>query len=261
MIASPSQTPSNHPEPPSGPPFPPFRPDPAKLEQLLQSLLSPYASLSDVAANNDTTLAALTTWMAMPESQTLLDQVESAGYRRARMAGSNLLTDAVNSLSCALRGHVEIETRHYAQLDYFKIRIYERARVNARKAAWLLYRISRSHPALPIDPATQLKLEEARLERARLKAESRAESRAQLKHEPRADYKAQSAPESPPPSPSLRSTPSLRHSVTESLPPTDSLPSVALRDLRGEISPSSPSEPLDDLNTTLITCGISLDSS
>jgi hypothetical protein len=225
--------------------------------------------------------------------------MESACYRHARMAAAHSLPEAVKALTLILNCASEAEASIPIPREPRGILLRERARTNTRKAAWLLYRISRSHPAIPIDPATRLKLEEARLERARLKAELKAQLKAQhaanLAPQPAAsthttqsplqfppesipasnsgpdfDPGVLSTPRSPSPSsetPSLPPTDPLRHSVTESLtptqslPPTDTLPSVALRELRGEILSSSPNEPLDDHDTTLLPCGMTSDTS
>jgi hypothetical protein len=223
------------------------------------------------------------------------------------MAAAHSLPEAVKALTLILNCASEAEASIPIPREDRGILIRERSRTNTRKAAWLLYRISRSHPAIPIDLATRIKLEEARTERARLKAELKAQSKAQYAATPSAQPAANLAPQpaastnttqsplqfppesipasnsgpdfdpgvlstprSPSPSsetPSLPPTDPLRHSVTESLtptqslPPTDTLPSVALRELRGEILSSSPNEPLDDHDTTLLPCGMTSDTS
>ncbi|QYK47806.1 MAG: hypothetical protein KF838_13570 [Phycisphaeraceae bacterium] len=132
----------------------PFNPSPEQIHDVLNDIVSPYASLADVAANNNTTVHALSAWIALAETQTMLDQIEQAAYRRARVSAACLLTDAVNSLSFTLRAHVDAESNEPLGRSTEALHIRQRQRTDARKASWLLYRIARAYPAIPIDPTT-----------------------------------------------------------------------------------------------------------
>ena len=132
----------------------PFNPSPEQLHDVLNDIVSPYASLVDVAANNNTTVHALSAWIALSETQAMLDQIEQAAYRRARVSAACLLTDAVNSLSFTLRAHVDAESNEPLGRSTEALHIRQRQRTDARKASWLLYRIARAYPAIPIDPNT-----------------------------------------------------------------------------------------------------------
>jgi hypothetical protein len=270
---------------PSRGPFAPFRPDAQALETILSQLISSIHSLDSIAACHNTSVGALTLWMSRPDVQPILDQLESGCYRHARLAAAHELPKAVNALSLILSCASEAEASIPIPREPRGIILRERSRTNTRKAAWLLYRISRSHPSIPIDPATRLKLEQIRLERAQQRAANRILSPV-LTHSPERTSSPMSAPapmnaqatarvapipsepiaperdeeplpaKAPAPSPSSPS-PSLRSTPSQPLVS----PSVALRDLRGEASSLSPPEPLDDHHATLIPCGITLDSS
>ncbi|QYK47098.1 MAG: hypothetical protein KF838_09920 [Phycisphaeraceae bacterium] len=119
-------------------------------ESLLIALADPDASLNSVARQFNISLAALTIWLARPEIQARVREMETGASTHTRLASSLNLSSAVRVLVRilddfhALARSKPDPTTHLSDLDYI------RASERARKAAYHLYRLSR---IVPIDAA------------------------------------------------------------------------------------------------------------
>jgi len=122
-----------------------FNPPASKLTDLIRDLASENLSLVDIAHYNDTTIEALTLWMARLEIQAQLFAIQTAAAFKSRIAATVLLARAVNAIDTILtnasRDSAEPGTpSHNATL---------RANRDARRAAWLLHRIANFFPHSP----------------------------------------------------------------------------------------------------------------
>ncbi len=128
-------------------PTSPFNPDPATTDALLQSIAADYSlSLTDIAAQHNTTIEALTAWLTRDDIDERLTAIESACARRARLTAANHLPavahvakQALEEASDVLRLPPDYRTQH-------SIALRIRATESARKAAALLLRIANFTP-------------------------------------------------------------------------------------------------------------------
>ncbi len=138
-----------------------FNPDPATSDAILQSIAADYSlSLTDFAAQHNTTIEALTAWLTREDIDERLSAIESACARRARLTAANHLPavahvakQALEEASDVLRLPPDYRTQH-------SIALRIRATESARKAAALLLRIANftpgprrvRHHAAPMSP-------------------------------------------------------------------------------------------------------------
>ncbi|MCW5769841.1 MAG: hypothetical protein KIT19_14290 [Phycisphaeraceae bacterium] len=117
-------------------------------DAILTALADPDASLNSVARQFNISLATLTIWLARPDIQARVREMETGASTHTRLASSLNLSSAVRVLvrilddfNALARSKPDPAT-HLSDPDY--IRVSERA----RKAAYHLYRLSR---IVPID--------------------------------------------------------------------------------------------------------------
>ncbi|QYK46916.1 MAG: hypothetical protein KF838_08975 [Phycisphaeraceae bacterium] len=119
-------------------------------DAILSALADPECSLNSVARQFNLSLAALTLWLARPEIQARVREMETGASTHTRLASSLNLSSAVRVLVRILDDfHALARSKpdpatHLSDLDYI------RASERARKAAYHLYRLSR---IVPIDAA------------------------------------------------------------------------------------------------------------
>ncbi|QYK47575.1 MAG: hypothetical protein KF838_12385 [Phycisphaeraceae bacterium] len=138
------------------------------IDALLNDVLSPNHSLTSAAAKHNLPLEALTLWLALPETRARLAAMDEAGSAHVRTVASLNLSTSVHTLvqimadfralAAARSANREIGSHSDTPPDPDDI-IYLRASIHARKAAWLLYQLSRSgtpsarkaaHTSLPL---------------------------------------------------------------------------------------------------------------
>ncbi len=128
-------------------PLQPFQPDAATTDAILQSIAADYSlSLTDIAAQHQTTIEALTAWLTREDIDERLTAIESACARRARLTAANHLPavahvakQALEEASDVLRLPPDYRTQHAIALRI-------RATESARRAAALLLRIANFTP-------------------------------------------------------------------------------------------------------------------
>lgn len=198
-------------------------------ESLLHSLADPEASLASVARRFNISLASLTLWLARPETQARVREMESGASTHIRLAASLNLSSAVRVLVRILDDFNTLARTNPDPTDADYIRASERA----RKAAYHLYRLSRLVPISESDLArarTHITPAPARV--ACLGVDQACPDPTSV---PSHGCESAAMPPDRASAPSALKDDSL--SPSSSASPTNP-PSVALRDLRGE-SPSS----------------------
>jgi len=156
---APSETPSD-PTPETHAPDFNLR-DPRQIETILDLFTDPDLSLRDIADQSNTTLQALTLWLARPEITEQLLDLECASVRRARFNISFALPKIAHALSRSLdqaTAEAERLDRLANNFPCFTLRL--RYRENIRKSVSHLLRIS------GFDPTAKHRAESERRRRA-----------------------------------------------------------------------------------------------
>jgi len=127
---------------------PDFAPrDPQEIQAVLDLFTDPDLSLRDIAEENNTTIHALSLWLARPDIAEQLLDLECASVRRARFNISFALPKIANALSQSLE-QATAEAEHLDRLaknfPCFTLRL--RYRENIRKSVAHLLRISGFDP-------------------------------------------------------------------------------------------------------------------
>src|SRR5882724_6290760 len=138
-----------------------FAPKDDQVPLILEHLNSPFASLDDVAASNNTNVAALSAWLMTDEIQEHQRTTDAAAIHRARSLAARQLHTAVNLLTFIIEASVEEERTAPPLNDELKPPPYATSKVNpprralvrlrardtARKSVELLLVITRLNPA------------------------------------------------------------------------------------------------------------------
>jgi hypothetical protein len=117
-------------------------------ESLLHSLADPEASLASVARQFNIPLGSLTLWLARPDTQARVRELESGAATHIRLAASLNLSSAVRVLVRILDDFHTLARSNPDPKALPNDPNYIRASERARKAAYHLYRLSR---LVPID--------------------------------------------------------------------------------------------------------------
>ena len=115
-------------------------------DAILQSLADPDASLASVARAHNITVAALTLWLARPDIQARVREMEAGAAAHVRLASSLNLSSAVRVLVRILDDFDALSRTHTDAAARTADPDYIRASERARKAAYHLYRLSRVIP-------------------------------------------------------------------------------------------------------------------
>ena len=124
-----------------------FNPSAEDAERLLTLMNDEAYSLADIASGANTSIEALTCWLARPDIAQRLSNLESAAARRTRLVAGNRMMFVVTTLARILEEYNEDEYKNPYQHGPHGHELKRRAHETARKAAALLYRLSRYHPA------------------------------------------------------------------------------------------------------------------
>jgi hypothetical protein len=206
---APSETPSDPTPETHAPDFNPR--DPRQIQSILDLFTNPDLSLRDIADQSNTTLQALTLWLARPDITEQLLDLECVSVRRARFNISFALPKIANALSQSLE-QATAEAEHLDRLannfPCFTLRL--RYRENIRKSVSHLLRIS------GFDPTAKHRSESERRRRAEQTAQWRERCGLSMldKFDEPSDPSASPIPQSEIPNPKSDSTPS-------SHPPSD----------------------------------------
>ena len=128
----------------AAPAFVPFTPaDERQTADVLSCLGDPDLTLADAAHRHNTTLAALTLWMAQPEIAARLDALESAFARKTRLGVADALPGVASTLVEIVRDTLD-ELTHIPKNPHSTRSLEQRsrARESGRKAAALLLRLA-----------------------------------------------------------------------------------------------------------------------
>lgn len=134
-------------------------------DALLADILSPHHSLASAAARHNIPLEAVTLWLALPETRARLAAMDEAGSRHVQTLATLNLSASVHTLvqiMADFRALAATRSSEAAPGDALALgasppepsppapiqapddATYLRASIHARKAAWLLYQLSRS---------------------------------------------------------------------------------------------------------------------
>ena len=80
----------------------PFSPDPAAAAQVIDDLANPDLSLRDIAQEHGASLESLTLWLARPEIDERIANLESAMARRTRLISHNCFPAVITTLKAIL---------------------------------------------------------------------------------------------------------------------------------------------------------------
>ncbi len=124
-----------------------FNPDPATADAILQSIAAEYSlSLTDIAAQHNTTIEVLTAWLTREDIDERLSAIESACARRARLTAANHLPAVAHVAKQALEEASDVLRLPPDYRTHHSIALRIRATESARRAAALLLRIANFIP-------------------------------------------------------------------------------------------------------------------
>ncbi|CAG0981479.1 hypothetical protein PHYC_01790 [Phycisphaerales bacterium] len=131
-----------------------FNPSAQVAAHILEALCDPQYSLLAVARMHDATLDALLAWMDRPDIQARMARAQTATSRRNRLAATSLLHRVLTGLERSVDEYIdEVANDPLDPTDRSAREQRRRSRETSRKASWLIYLISRSHPTpAPTDP-------------------------------------------------------------------------------------------------------------
>lgn len=127
-------------------PGPFFNPDPEATDRVLHDLSQPNLSLLEVAEAHETSVQALTLFMARPDIAERLDTIDSAVSRRARHIAANHLGFGARTLATILEEYTDEALNTPVAPNTAAREQRRHARETARKAVSLLLRIAHYHP-------------------------------------------------------------------------------------------------------------------
>lgn len=123
---------------------PSFAPDPLVADRVLDALADPDITLRDVAEQFDTSIEALTLWMARPDIAARIAAIQAAAVTRVRLIATNFLASAVSTLLSVIDDYREhISRQPVRPTDSHAVAEHRRARDGARRSIQLLNRIAR----------------------------------------------------------------------------------------------------------------------
>lgn len=123
---------------------PSFAPDPLVADRVLDALADPDITLRDVANSFDTSIEALTLWMARPDIAARIAAIQAAAVTRVRLIATNFLASAVSTLLSVIDDYREhISRQPVRPTDSHAVAEHRRARDGARRSIQLLNRIAR----------------------------------------------------------------------------------------------------------------------
>jgi hypothetical protein len=129
-----------------------FNPDPTLTDKILKSFFDDHASLADIAGRADTTLDALTAWLARPDILARTRNFESACAVRLRITALNRLHHAVDACTIILQEFKD-SACHEAAIQQGRggspSEHIRRDRETARKASQLMLRFATFDPTRP----------------------------------------------------------------------------------------------------------------
>lgn len=126
------------------PAAPSFAPDPLVADRVLDALADPDITLRDVAEQFDTSIEALTLWMARPDIAARIAAIQAAAVTRVRLIATNFLASAVSTLLSVIDDYREhISRQPVRPTDAHAVAEHRRARDGARRSIQLLNRIAR----------------------------------------------------------------------------------------------------------------------
>jgi hypothetical protein len=129
-----------------------FNPDPTLTNRIFSSFYEPNTSFADIAHQHNTTLEALTAWLARPDIAERMANLENACAARMRMVAIGRLHHAIEACTIVLREFADgacheeglKQGRGYSPAEHLR-----RDRENARKTSLLLLRLARFDPTRP----------------------------------------------------------------------------------------------------------------
>ncbi len=123
-----------------------FRPTPEVQALVLSQLADHNHSLISIAAYHDITIEALTLWMARPEINQAIANIENAASRHLRLAATCQLPRTIPILLAVLRAYEWEESHQILDKSFRSLRISLAQRHTALRATSLLLRLSRHTP-------------------------------------------------------------------------------------------------------------------
>ncbi len=123
-----------------------FNPSPEIHALILSQLADHNHSLISIAAYHDITIEALTLWMARPEINQAIANIENAASRHLRLAATCQLPRTIPIILAVLRAYEWEESHQILDKSFRSLRITLAQRHTALRATSLLLRLSRHTP-------------------------------------------------------------------------------------------------------------------